>query len=122
MSAAWMDLTVEDAERVRDFYAEVAGWRPEPVDMGGYSDFNMCDPDTGQPVAGVCFARGGNAGLPPVWLAYFTVSDLDASLAAVREGGGEVLAERTAGEARYAVIRDPAGAACALWQKADGGA
>jgi predicted enzyme related to lactoylglutathione lyase len=35
----WFDLTVQDAERVRDFYAEVVGWRPEPVDTGPRSGF-----------------------------------------------------------------------------------
>lgn len=35
---AWHDLTVPYADPIRDFYEAVAGWRPEPVDMGGYSD------------------------------------------------------------------------------------
>jgi uncharacterized protein len=33
-TVAWHDITVPDAERLRDFYAAVVGWRPEPVDMG----------------------------------------------------------------------------------------
>ena len=57
----WIDLTVPDADRVRDFYAEVVGWHPEPVDMDGYSDFVMKSPG-GAPAAGVCHARGTNAG------------------------------------------------------------
>jgi predicted enzyme related to lactoylglutathione lyase len=32
----WIDLTVGDATRVRDFYAGVVGWKPEGVEMGGY--------------------------------------------------------------------------------------
>ena len=31
------DLTVPDAEQVKHFYAEIAGWRPEALDMGGYA-------------------------------------------------------------------------------------
>ena len=61
----WIDLTVDDAEHLRDFYATVTGWRPEPVAMGGWDDFNMVAPATGRPAAGICYARGGNAGLPP---------------------------------------------------------
>ncbi len=38
---AWLDLTVEDAESVRDFYSDVVGWTITPVDMGGYDDFCM---------------------------------------------------------------------------------
>ena len=33
-TVAWTDLTVPDAEGIRDFYARVVGWVPEPVAMG----------------------------------------------------------------------------------------
>jgi predicted enzyme related to lactoylglutathione lyase len=32
-TVGWQDLTVPDAERLRDFHAAVVGWRAEPVDM-----------------------------------------------------------------------------------------
>lgn len=115
-SIGWFDLTVENADVVRDFYAEVAGWTFIPVEMGGYSDYTAQRQD-GQAVAGICHARGANAGLPPYWLMYIVVADIDASIAACREGGGEVLAgPKSMGEARYCAIRDPAGAVCALYQ------
>lgn len=112
---AWVDLTVDDAPSVRDFYASVMGWTPEGVDMGEYEDFNMLDPESGEPTAGVCHARGSNASIPSVWMVYFAVDDLDAALEACRAGGGEVVdGPRAAGRSRFAVIRDPAGAVCAL--------
>ncbi len=115
---AWTDLTVPDAPAVRDFYAGVIGWTPSDVDMGGYSDFNMNRAD-GTPVAGVCHARGVNADLPPQWLIYVRVADLDASLAQCRALGGAIVAgPRGFGPtSRYAVIRDPAGAAAALFEE-----
>ncbi len=114
----WLDLTVEDAPRLRDFYAAVVGWKPADVPMGDYSDWVMADAATGEPRAGVCHARGGNAGLPPAWLVYVVVADLDASLASAAALGGKVLAgPRAMGTDRYAVLSDPAGAAFALWQK-----
>jgi predicted enzyme related to lactoylglutathione lyase len=114
---AWTDLTVDDAETVRDFYAAVAGWTFADVDMGEYADFNMLGGD-GTPVAGICHARGGNAGLPPVWMVYITVHDLDESLSACRARGGTVIGEpRAVGDAgRFAIIRDPAGAVAALYE------
>jgi hypothetical protein len=117
-SVAWIDLTVPDAEATRDFYGDVVGWRPEPVDMGGYSDFVMNEPGSGRQVVGVCHARGGNAYLPPQWLVYFVVADLDASLAKVVERGGKQIGEiRTMGpQDRYCAIQDPAGAVCVLYQ------
>lgn len=115
----WHDLTVRDAAGLRDFYAAVAGWTPEPVEMGDYSDFNMLAPGGDGPVAGVCHARGTNAGLPAQWLMYIVVEDLDAALAEVRSRGGDVLSERRPpGGGGMAVIRDPAGAVCALYQPA----
>jgi hypothetical protein len=112
----WVDLTVPEASRVRDFYAAVVGWLPSPVNMDGYDDYNMVPPAADQPAAGICHARGANAGLPPQWLVYVTVDDVDRAAAACREHGGEVIAApRTMGGGRFCVIRDPAGAVCALY-------
>jgi predicted enzyme related to lactoylglutathione lyase len=116
-TVGWMDLTVPDAGPVRDFYREVAQWEVAgEVDMGGYADYVMRPPG-GDAVAGVCPARGAYQGLPPVWLVYITVEDLDRSIARCTELGGEVVAPpRNAGAGRYCVIRDPAGAVAALYQ------
>lgn len=116
-TVGWIDLTVDDAESVRDFYAAVVGWRPEPVDMGNYADFSMTSAD-GEARAGVCHARGGNEGIPKAWMIYINVDDLDVSLAACRDRGGEVIGEiRSMGDtSRYVFIRDPVGAVCALFE------
>ena len=112
----WVDLTVPDAEKVRDFYVGVVGWTSSGVDMGGYEDFNMNDAD-GAPAAGVCWRRGTNANLPAAWLIYITVDDIDASIARCTELGGEVVEPVCAvGTGRMAVIRDPAGAIAGLYQ------
>ncbi|MEM7048603.1 MAG: VOC family protein [Acidobacteriota bacterium] len=112
----WIDLTIDNTEEVRDFYQAVVGWEPSDVDMGEYCDFNMNA--SGEPVAGVCHARGGNTGLPAAWLIYINVADLDASLAACRARGGEIVAgPKDMGEhGRYCVVKDPAGAPFALFQ------
>jgi hypothetical protein len=111
----WQDLTVPDADRLKDFYSSVVGWHAEPVDMDGYSDYEMVSPTTGQAVTGVCHARGLNADLPAQWLIYFSVEDIQASVAKVVELGGEVLvAPKPLGDEMFCVIRDPAGAICAL--------
>ena len=34
-SIGWRDLTVPDAEGIRDFYEQVVGWKADPVDLGG---------------------------------------------------------------------------------------
>jgi predicted enzyme related to lactoylglutathione lyase len=116
-TVGWVDLTIDAADAVRDFYADVIGWKPEPVTMGQYVDYNMTTPG-GVPAAGVCHRRDGNAHIPPVWMVYFVVADLDDSIAKVQARGGEVVAEpRRAGNSRYAMIKDPAGAIAALVQQ-----
>lgn len=111
----WQDLTVDDAEQVRDFYMAVAGWRSQPLDMGGYDDYVMLSPDGESAVGGVCHARGVNAQIPALWMVYINVEDLDASVERVRSLGGEVVdGPRELGEGRFCVIRDPAGAVCGL--------
>lgn len=118
-SVSWMDLTIPNADAVRDFYAAVVGWQATPVDMGGYADYCMAPPRAKTPVAGVCHARGKNRGIPAQWLIYITVPNLAASLRACRKGGGKVLLPtRKMGGARMAVIQDPAGAVAALYQPA----
>ena len=117
----WVDLTVRHAEGVRDFYAAVAGWTPAPVPMGGYDDYTMAAPGTGEPAAGICHARGANADLPAQWLIYITVADVDASAARCGTLGGKVLVgpKDMGGYGRYCVLQDPAGAVAALFTPAN---
>lgn len=118
-AVAWRDLTVPNAAEVRDFYCRVVGWEFSEQPMGDYADFNILQPGTGDCVAGICHARGPNAKLPPQWLIYITVEDVDASAALCRQLGGSVLdGPRSMGSAKVCVIRDPAGAVAALCQPA----
>jgi predicted enzyme related to lactoylglutathione lyase len=110
---AWVDLTVTDAPRVRDFYQAVIGWEPSPVKMGDYDDFNMKPPGAEKAAAGVCHARGENAALPPQWLIYVPVKDLAASIETCERLGGSVVAR--IGKS-CCVVRDPAGAVMAIMQ------
>ncbi|MCI4317220.1 MAG: VOC family protein [Thermoplasmata archaeon] len=110
----WNDLTVPDAEEVRDFYAAVIGWTSTTFD----GDFNMIPRGSEVPAAGICWARGVNRDLPPYWLPYFMVADIDRSVRACRTRGGTVLhGPRDMGSGRLCVIRDPAGAVAALYSQ-----
>jgi len=119
-SIGWVDLTVEDADAVRDFYREVVGWTASGLEMGGYEDYCMAEPATGKMISGICHARGANAELPPVWLIYINVEDLDQSLKRCTELGGQAITPiKTYGQqGRYCIIRDPAGAHAALFEPA----
>jgi predicted enzyme related to lactoylglutathione lyase len=115
----WLDLTVPDASATCDFYRQVVGWSVQEVDMRDgserYADYNMLGGD-GNPAAGICHARGVNAGLPPVWMIYLPVADLAESLRRVREEAGTVIKAMQGkdGVYAYAAVRDPLGVSLAL--------
>lgn len=117
-SIGWVDLTVPDASQIAEFYREVAGWTPQPVEMGGYQDFAMLAPGAGQPAAGICHARGPNASIPPVWMIYIIVADVEKCLERCRQLGGAQVGEvrKFGSSGRYVMIKDPAGAYAALFQ------
>ena len=119
-SMGWLDLTVANADEVRDFYSSVIGWKPENVSMGDYNDYNMTSPENGEPCAGVCHKKGVNEKLPSVWMVYFIVENMNESVKQVKSLGGKVLVEpkNMGGQGQYAVIEDPAGAVCALYEQA----
>ncbi len=113
----WIDMTVDNATLLRDFYEKVVGWRVEDTSMGDYSDYTMLSPSDGDAIAGVCHARGSNADLPGGWLIYITVADVDSSAAACLENGGKILVPpRGLAGGTFCVIEDPSGATAALYQ------
>lgn len=117
----WIDLTVDDADGIRDFYCSVTGWTAESVEMEGYQDHCVSPPGGEGPVAGICHKQGGNAGFPPGWMIYITVEHLDRSVERCLALGGElVVLPKAMGRDRYCVIKDPSGSCCALYQKAGG--
>ncbi|MBK8027550.1 MAG: VOC family protein [Chloroflexi bacterium] len=118
-SIAWFDLTVDNTEEVRDFYKEVVGWDHSDVDMDGYADYNMTEPGTDTTAAGIVHRRGINADIPPQWMIYIMVADLDASVAAVERLGGKVV--KRGKDMPYAIIQDPAGAVAGLMQMPEEG-
>jgi predicted enzyme related to lactoylglutathione lyase len=75
----WIDLSVDDASRIKDFYCAIVGWSSTEVEMGSYNDFNINLPGTQDTIAGICHARGSNANLPSQWLIYVRVESVKAS-------------------------------------------
>lgn len=117
----WIDMSVDDAPAVRDFYKAVVGWETDEIDMGGYSDYVMKMPADGNGVSGICHARGSNADLPSGWLIYIIVADVVASAALCKENGGKVIVEpRGLAGGNFCVVEDPGGSVAGLYQpKAD---
>jgi uncharacterized protein len=110
-----VDLAAQDVDRGKAFYAALFGW-----DHGDpYRGWTGCVLD-GKVVAGIISQPDDQreAGIPPNWLSYVSVTDAEASASRVVDLGGAVLAPPTdIGEGgRVAVLSDPQGAVVALWQ------
>ena len=111
----WCDLTVGNAENVKDFYCSVVGWESSSASMGDYDDFNINLPKTGDTIAGICHAKGSNSNLPAQWLMYVRVEDVAVSAQKCKELGGDILeGPRKMGSENFCVIKDPEGAVLAL--------
>lgn len=111
-SIVWRYLTVPNAEEVKNFYCEVVGWTASL--HPGCDDFNIHQAD-GEVMAGVCYAKGSNANIPPQWLVYVTVENVEEAAAKCIELGGKILdGPRKMGNHHFCVIEDPAGAVMGL--------
>jgi len=75
-TAAWIEIGAPDATRTRDFFAQLFGWRFEPVGGG----FATTDSGVGAGLHGDDPSRD--------MVVYFGVDDLDAAVAKVRALGG----------------------------------
>jgi uncharacterized protein len=91
------------------FYSELLGWKP----TDGPPGMTMLLGAT--PFAGL----GGLEGMTAGWVPFVQVDDVEAATKRATKLGAAVLKPRTRGPAgEYAIVRDPGGAAFALWQKA----
>ncbi|SHG22016.1 VOC family protein [Pedobacter caeni] len=114
----WQDLTVEHAEKVKDFYTEVVGWTFSAVSQGSYDDYNIISTSDNEVVAGICHKRGALSDFPSQWLNYVIVEDVDACVEKCNASGGKVvLGPALMGKQKYIVIQDPAGAYLALMEE-----
>lgn len=105
----WYDLMTTDTTGAKAFYAAIAGWTTAP--MGDYSLWKVGE----TPVGGMQLLseREKAERLPPRWLAHVRVDSVDEKVEQARRLGGHVTygPEDIPEIGRFALIRDPQGAA-----------
>jgi predicted enzyme related to lactoylglutathione lyase len=113
----WVELAgIPDFDAAERFYRDLLGWeipeQPNSAEMGGYRRAQL----NGRDVAGASPVM--QDGQPCVWATYVSVDDADATLAKVRDGGGQVIVEPmdVMGLGKMAVFTDPTGAVCGVWE------
>jgi predicted enzyme related to lactoylglutathione lyase len=112
----WNELNTRDTAKATSFYRHVFEWDPETTDMGGmtYTEWK----NNGATIAGMMeMPPMVPESVPAHWLAYFAVSDTDATVAGAEKLGATILMPATdIAPGRFAVLADPAGASFAVIQ------
>lgn len=114
---SWCELMAADYATAYDFYNTLFGWQTDTdMDMGGGMIYRIFRPSDGTRSVGGIFTKPDDVPSPPMWIYYIHVADLDASLAAVRENGGQVVygPQEVPGGDRIAQCIDPEGTFFAL--------
>lgn len=111
-AVVWNELNTPDLDAASAFYTGLFGWTVAPFEgsPGPYLSIKNGEANAGgiRPLT--------QPGVPPHWLVYFGVEDLDAALAKVGELGGTVHAGPIDIQvAKIAVAADPQGAVFALY-------
>ncbi len=108
----WNELASPDLDASSAFYGGLFGWTLEPFE------------NSPTPYLGIKNGGANNGGMrpldppgmPPHWLVYFGIENIDAGLAKATELGGETIAGPIDIQmAKIAVVRDPQGAVFALY-------
>ncbi|WP_432189165.1 VOC family protein [Streptomyces sp. Tue6028] len=111
----WADAMFSDVEGAKSFYGDVLGWTfgESSSEYGNYTQAYA----NGKAVAAVVPPMPGQEG-QSAWCLYFSSPDAAATVAKIRDNGGEVLMEpMQVGEfGTMALARDPSGAVFGVWQ------
>lgn len=121
-TVCWAELGTTDPAAAHPFYQALFGWNaadvPMPEGMGSYTLFQQDGHDMG----GVyeLMEEQRSQGVPPHWLLYTAVEDVDAVTERAEANGGAVVAEPmdVPNVGRMAVLQDPEGATFAVMQLA----
>ena len=115
----WVELGTTDGEAAKKFYTGLFDWSFTDNPIGPDMVYTMLKRD-GKDVGALykMNAEMTSQGIPPHWLSYVSVADVDSAAAKVRELGATILKDPfdVFDVGRMAVIQDPTGAVFALWQ------
>jgi uncharacterized protein len=107
----WNELATGDVEAAKRFYAGLFGW---DYSSDTTAEFQYISIRLGSRENGGIMAMAGPEweGASPHWNTYFTVEDIAATVAQIRETGGKIMVEphEIPNVGRFAVVSDPQGA------------
>jgi predicted enzyme related to lactoylglutathione lyase len=115
-SYCWADLSTGDRPGAKAFYEKLFGWKIIPgkdKDESSYLHIQLGEKE----FAGILPDTHRNPHVPPHWIPYFMVADIDAATAKAQELGAKIYAPpmKVDKSLSFAVLADPQGAAFSLF-------
>ncbi len=113
----WDELHTRDLDRAKKFYTTTFGWAGKGSGEGDMQYWHWTS--DGKDIGGMTSHMGG-PNVPPHWLAYTAVSDVDAMTKKVGTLGGKIMmpAMEIAKVGKFSVVQDPTGGAFSLFRSA----
>lgn len=123
----WYELVTSDPASAGEFYSGVIGWKTLPfgvVEMPYTLFLKGETQDTG--VGGLMELpdEARERGVPPHWMGYVAVPDVDATAAQVKKLGGQIVMgpQDIPDMGRFVILKDPQGAVISAYTSQSGGA
>jgi predicted enzyme related to lactoylglutathione lyase len=111
----WRELMTSDVGAASSFYGALFGWTAQDAGLGGDSPYSMWQ--RGKDGVGGLMPVP-QPGVPPHWVSYVEVKDVDASAAKASSLGAKVLFppfDIPNNHGRCAMLQDPQGATIGIW-------
>ncbi len=110
-----LELNASDVRQAKTFYGTLFGWTFTDTEATPGTVYSVFKTDAGP--GGAIMAMPG---VPTMWLAYVGVADIHAATTQASQLGAQILVgpQEVPGQGWMTVLRDPVGAAVALWQPA----
>ena len=114
----WHEVGVRNPDQAKQFYTSLFGWQTRDNDMGEHGVYTLLLID-GQDIGGLYSLNHEMfAGVPPHWLPYIAVADINASTEAARNLGAKInMGPMDVPDVgRMTMLQDPQGAHFALYE------
>jgi len=115
----WFELATSDQAAAKRFYSAIFGWQAVDSPMAPGEIYTIFKIDGRDAAAGYTLRPGQRAqGVPPNWMVYVLVKNVDDSAARAKRSGGTVLVDPfdVMDAGRMSVIQDPTGGIFCIWQ------
>jgi len=113
-----VELHTQDLAKAKQFYSSLFGWNLQDVPMQeGGSSYTLIGVGDG---TGGGMMASHDPKVPPAWMAYVGVDDIDASTKKAQSLGAKVLQDvmKVGDYGWMSIIQDPTGAVIAMWKAA----